>query len=157
MHNRRRRTPLAWGALVLLACAANAQGPALAPPPAATGEIRVTVTGFKDEKGQALVSLFLSDKGWPNDHDLAFSSVVLPIQGNQVVATFENVPAGSFAVSTFHDENGNRKLDTRIFGIPKEDYGFSRDARGTFGAPSFDAARLEFIPPDSMSIAIEVH
>lgn len=157
MHNRPRRPALACGALVLLACTAIAQGPALTTPPAATGEIRVTVTGFKDEKGQALVSLFLNDKGWPNDHALAFSSVVLPIQDNQAVATFENVPAGSFAVSAYHDENGNRKLDTRIFGIPKEAYGFSRDARGTFGAPSFDAARLELAPADSTSIPIKVH
>jgi uncharacterized protein (DUF2141 family) len=157
MQLRLRRFTLGFLAFALLACAANAQGPAVTTPPATTGEIRVTVTGFKSEKGQALVSLFVSDKGWPNDHDLAFASLALPIQGAQVVATFKDVPAGPFAVSTYHDENGNRKLDTRFFGIPKERYGFSRDARGTFGAPGFEAARLDLAAGDSMSIAIRVH
>lgn len=157
MHNRLRQHTLAFSALALLVCAANAQDPALTTPQAATGEIRVTVTGFKKDEGQTLVSLFLNDKGWPNDHALAFASVVLPTEGGQAVATFKDVPAGPIAVSTFDDENGNRKLDTGFFGIPKERYGFSRDARGTFGPPGFEAARLDLAAGASTDIAVTVH
>jgi uncharacterized protein (DUF2141 family) len=157
MHRPLRQVRLAFLAFVLPVCAASAQDPALATPQTATGEIRVTVTGFKKDKGQTLVSVFLSDKGWPNDHALAFASVVLPTEGGQAVATFKDVPAGPFAISTFDDENGNRKLDTGFFGIPKERYGFSRDARGTFGPPGFDAARLDLAPGSSMDVDVRVH
>ncbi len=34
--------------------------------------------------------------------------------------TFPDVAAGTYAVACFHDENGNGKLDTGMFGIPTE-------------------------------------
>ncbi len=45
---------------------------------------------------------------------------------------------------TFHDENDNGKLDTRIFGIPREGVGASNNATGRFGAPKSDAAAFHF-------------
>ena len=34
-------------------------------------------------------------------------------------------------------------LDTGFLGIPTEDYGFSNDAKGTFGPASFDDSKFE--------------
>jgi uncharacterized protein (DUF2141 family) len=116
----------------------------------------VTVTGFPNENGQALVALFLSARGWPSDQTLAFGRAVLPIRQGQAVATFEDVPAGPFAVSAFHDEDVDRVLDTGLFGIPSEDYGFSRDARDTFGPPGFEAARLDLVPGETKQVTIRV-
>ncbi len=56
---------------------------------------------------------------------------------------YRDLPAGRYALSLFHDENGNGKLDSNVAGIPIERYGFSRDARGRMGAPDFDAAAIE--------------
>jgi uncharacterized protein (DUF2141 family) len=116
----------------------------------------VTVTGFPNERGEALVALFLSAAGWPHDQTLAFGRAVLPIRGRQAVAEFDNVPAGPFAVSAFHDEDRDRVLDTGLFGIPSEDYGFSRDARDMFGPPGFEAARLELAAGETMQVAIRI-
>ncbi|MHB1123187.1 MAG: DUF2141 domain-containing protein [Ramlibacter sp.] len=70
-----------------------------------------------------------------------------PLRGESVKAkqgtvsvVFTGLPAGTYAVSAFQDLNANNKLDTNAFGKPNEPTGFSRDARGTFGPPSFDAA-----------------
>ena len=41
-----------------------------------------------------------------------------------------------------HDENDNKKLDTNLIGIPKEGFGYSKDAMGRFGPPKFDDAVL---------------
>jgi uncharacterized protein (DUF2141 family) len=49
-----------------------------------------------------------------------------------------NFPA---CVAIIHDENSNAKLDT-FAGIPREGYGFSRDAAVRFGPPRFSAARF---------------
>jgi uncharacterized protein (DUF2141 family) len=38
----------------------------------------------------------------------------------------------------------NGKLDTNWLGIPIEGYGFSNDAKGLFGAPSYSAARFAY-------------
>lgn len=55
---------------------------------------------------------------------------------------FDGLARGAYAAAVIHDENSNRKLDT-IAGIPREGYGFSRDAPVRFGPPRFAAARFE--------------
>lgn len=51
------------------------------------------------------------------------------------------LPAGKYAAAVYHDENSNGKLDTNFLGIPKEGYGFSNNASGSFGPPKYkDAA-----------------
>jgi uncharacterized protein (DUF2141 family) len=117
----------------------------------------VTVTSFENEDGQVLIALFLDERGWPHDEKLAFRATALPIRDRQAVAEFEGVPAGPFALSVFHDKNLDRKLDTGFLGVPSEAYGFSRDARGTFGPPSFEEARLELAAGESKPVAIRVH
>ena len=57
---------------------------------------------------------------------------------------FENIPHGDYALKVFHDENENQKLDTNFIGMPKEKFGFSNDAMGRFGPPSFEQARFRF-------------
>ena len=60
-----------------------------------------------------------------------------------VVLNFKDVAPGKYAIKVFHDENENKKMDRNFLGIPKEGYGFSRDARGHRGPPDFDAAMIE--------------
>lgn len=57
----------------------------------------------------------------------------------------QGLPVGTYAISLFQDENGNGKLDTAAFGIPTEKYGFSNDAEGVMGPPSYEKCsfRLE--------------
>jgi uncharacterized protein (DUF2141 family) len=57
--------------------------------------------------------------------------------------TFTNVLPGQYAVTIYHDENNNKVLDRNFIGIPLEGYGFSRDAKGKRGPPSFDDAVFE--------------
>jgi uncharacterized protein (DUF2141 family) len=52
-------------------------------------------------------------------------------------------------MKAFADVNGNAKLDKNIIGLPTERYGFSNDAQGRMGPPSFDAAA---IPVDAVSV-----
>jgi uncharacterized protein (DUF2141 family) len=61
-----------------------------------------------------------------------------PLFDNKAVFTLKDVPSGEFAISTFHDENGNEKLDTKMFGIPSERYGFSNDAVARYGPPELE-------------------
>ena len=42
-----------------------------------------------------------------------------------------------------HDENNNGKADRALMMMPKEGYGFSRDAKVKMGPPSFASAAFE--------------
>lgn len=99
---------------------------AAAPPPAQeNGTLTIRVTNLRSAKGRVHVDLcpqanFLKD-GCP----FAASA---PAQVPVTVVIVKGVPPGRYAAQLFHDENGNDKLDRGLFGIPKEGFGFSRDA-----------------------------
>ena len=62
-----------------------------------------------------------------------------PVEPGSVIYRYE-LPAGTYAIGIFHDANLNNRLDNFFFGIPKEQYGFSNNARGFMGPPSFEDA-----------------
>lgn len=111
------------------------------------GEIRVTITGFRNRKGQLLVSLFTSPKGFPDKGDLATRRSAHKIDGEQIEVRFKKVAAGTYAVAVLHDEDKNFRMKTGMFGIPKEGYGVSNNARSRFGPPKYGDAKFKVTGP----------
>lgn len=105
-----------------------------------SSRVVVEVRGFRSDGGKALVALFATRKGFPDKAAQALRRAEVTIRKGTARAVFERLPPGTYAVSVLHDEDGNRAMKTGLFGIPKEGYGFSRDARGTFGPPGFGDA-----------------
>jgi uncharacterized protein (DUF2141 family) len=106
------------------------------PPP---GDVTVAVTGLRSDKGQVLACLTSRADAFPDcDRDPQARKLTVRA-GEPLQLDFGHVPAGHYAVSLIHDENGNGKLDTRLF-IPREGFGFSRDAPVVMGPPKFDRA-----------------
>lgn len=103
----------------------------------------VEMKGFRSDKGKALVALFASKDGFPDHPKKAFRRVEVSIKKQAAVAVLMGVPPGTYAVAVLHDEDGNKAMKTGLFGIPKEGYGASQDARGNFGPPSFGDARFD--------------
>jgi uncharacterized protein (DUF2141 family) len=58
---------------------------------------------------------------------------------------FSSLAKGSYALTLFHDENNNQRLDT-VLGIPREGFGFSRNPVIRFGAPRFEQVVIELKP-----------
>ena len=54
--------------------------------------------------------------------------------------TFENLPAGNYAVAIYHDRNADERLNRTLFSIPAVGYGFSNDAPANFGPAEFEDA-----------------
>ena len=114
------------------------------------------MTGFKNDEGTARVAFYLDARGWPDGDVFVFATAVVLISDGRARAVFEEVPAGPFAVSVFHDADGDGQLDSVALGIPSEAYGFSGDARGLFGPPSFEEARIELAAGETKQITIPV-
>lgn len=105
-------------------------------------EVSVVVTGLRNAKGQVLACLTAQPKGFPDCRkDPAAKQAIVPAAAT-VRIDFGPVPAGRYAISLIHDENANRKLDLAVM-VPKEGYGFSRDAPVTMGPPKFDKAAFD--------------
>ena len=74
---------------------------------------------------------------------------------DQLRASLSDLPAGQYAVSCYHDLNGNGVLDKNWFGIPSEPYGFSNDARPSFRAPTWEESRFYWNGADVVNIKID--
>ena len=77
------------------------------------------------------------------------------VKDKKAVAYFKNLKKGDYAVSLFHDENDNKIMDTKIFGIPKEPYGFSNDATGFMGPPKFKDAKFNLDTDKTITIRVD--
>lgn len=128
---------LAAAALVLAA------SPTFADPPP-TGVLTVRVSALRSSAGQVGCTLYASAKGFPTDASAALQRRWCPIAGTASTCPFDPVPAGTYAVACFHDENKNGKLDTGLFGIPTEGTVASNHAKGTLRPPSFKDASFAF-------------
>ena len=64
------------------------------------------------------------------------------------------LPPGTYAIGIFHDANLNNRLDNYFFGVPREQYGFSNNARGFMGPPSFEDAAFSVEGKTEISISL---
>jgi len=112
--------------------------------PACPG-IHVKILDIRNSNGTVACALFEAPKGFPTEY-LRFSTniMIIKIRKSQARYDFEDIPPGKYAMVVVHDENMNGKLDTNWVGIPTEGYGFSNDAKGLLGAPSFSAASFVY-------------
>jgi uncharacterized protein (DUF2141 family) len=114
---------------------------ALAGGMAGAADLTVEVLGARSAQGSVAGALFAGSTGWPKPGQ-AVQGQFVPAS-NKVVLLFRGLAPGRYAVSTYHDENGNARLDANVVGLPTEPYGFSRDAQGRMGPPAFDDAALD--------------
>jgi uncharacterized protein (DUF2141 family) len=117
--------------------------------------VSVTVSGIQNQKGTIYLALFDNSKSFPIKGK-QYKGVRLEAIGSSVNYVFKNLPEGKYAVSVYHDENGNGRLDKNIFGAPTEAYAFSRNARGYFGPPDFSAAAIFINNGQSRNLTIDL-
>ena len=126
-------------------------------PQSATATLTIRVTGVRNNKGRIALALFQSEAGFPGDASKAVRLQQAEIDAQTRSAQFvlEGVPYGQYAVSVFHDENMNGKLDKNFVGAPKEGYGASNNPQKRMGPPPFEEARFSLNQP-AQSIEIKL-
>ena len=103
--------------------------------------IKVKIKNISNSTGVVACAFFESGEGFP-DKFMKFASKIMTtqIEGEDASFEFSDILPGKYAITVIHDENYNGKLDSNMFGIPKEGYGFSSGAEVTLSAPSFSDA-----------------
>ncbi|WP_271782475.1 DUF2141 domain-containing protein [Aquimarina algiphila] len=101
--------------------------------------ITVTVPNVTSSEGEVLFGLY--------DENTFMKAA--PIKGEKSIITdgvakitFTDVPAGVYAISCFHDINGNNRMDFEPNGMPKENYGVSNNSM-SYGPPMWGEAKFE--------------
>lgn len=120
---------------------------------AQAGDLHVEVQGINEIKGDVRLAVFNQKGQWLKQALISKSVSATQLSVNVL---FENLPEGEYAVSVFHDLNSNGRLDSNMVGMPTEPYGFSNDAAGSFGPPSFDAAKIT-LNQDKKTISVRLN
>ena len=132
----RSRVGLAVLGLIL---GAGAALPALSTAPgnaADNATVTVVVTNLRNTHGMVQACLTAAPGHFPDcDRDPASHRLTVHAAASTVLQ-FTDVPPGNYAVAVLHDENGNGRVD-KVLMVPREGFGFSRDAPVRFGPPTF--------------------
>lgn len=103
----------------------------------------VVMRGLRNDRGVASAGLYGSAATWTRSGQ-EVATCHAPVVNRVSRCRLEDVPPGRYAIGVMHDEDDDGEFDTGFLGIPSEGYGFSRDARGTLGPPSFDSAAFDY-------------
>lgn len=101
--------------------------------------IVVTVPNVTSSNGEVLFGLY--------DENTFMKAGPIKSKKSKIVdgvakVTFTDIPEGVFAISCFHDVNGNNQMDFEPNGMPKENYGVSNNSM-SFGPPQWGEAKFE--------------
>ncbi len=116
-------------------------------------DLTVNISGVANEKGIIGVALHNAAKTFPEGE--SFLRQVIEANTQPLTVYFKNLPAGNYAISLMHDENENGMLDRNFVGMPTEYYGFSNNAKGKMGPPTFKQAAFQ-ITDDNVMVAINL-
>ncbi len=122
----------------------------LRPVPAEKSTLTITIGNVKARGGTIRVALFKQGQKFPDGAPLQAKVV-----GDDAKKVSLSVEPGWYAVAVYHDQNNNGQLDKKIFGIPKEPYGFSNNIRPATSAPKFDECKIQ-VQQNEKEIAIKL-
>lgn len=108
-------------------------------------DLVIQAEGFVNADGQAVANLF---REVDDVFHKPYLRVTAKIEQGKARLVFPALKYGDYAVTVFHDENGNGELDHNALHFPAEPLGFSNGFHmGLFsGFPNFEKLRFSFSP-----------
>lgn len=118
--------------------------------------MRLQFSNIDAAQGSIYLAVYDKRHKFLDETAVLFQKVIPVVQSGNLEIALPELPAGTYAISCFHDVNGNGKLDTNFLGIPTEPYGFSNNARPKFRAPNWEEAKFDWQPgADMLRIRLE--
>ncbi|CAM4121813.1 DUF2141 domain-containing protein [Gillisia limnaea] len=105
--------------------------------------LTIKVENLRNSKGVVQYAIYNKDGSIPDEkYEKYFRKGIAEISKNRSTLTFNDLPAGKYAVSILHDENENGKIDKKfLVPMPSEGVGISNyESIGLFNRPNFSKA-----------------
>ena len=108
---------------------------------------------LRNSTGFFRCTLWSQGDGFPIVYEKADQRITAPITANRATCTFQNVKAGTYAISVLHDEDDNKRMAVTDRGAPKEGFAFSNKAYPkNMQTPSFESAAFAYDGSDTAMI-----
>ena len=117
--------------------------------------LTVETNDLRNNGGDVVFAVYNREDAFPDEHyKKYYRKMIAKIQNHGAEVTFNNLPAGKYAVNILHDENENGKID-KGFLLPKEGIGFSNyQSIGIGNKPNFKKASFELDADKSITVKI---
>ncbi len=119
--------------------------------------IELTITNIRNSKGYIRYAIFDNEKHFLSTKTGFIDAGSVKAQKGSIKIKTNSIPDGFYAISVFHDENNNEKVDTNIFGIPTEGFGFSNNPTLYLGPPKFKECLIEKKSNTKLNIEIKYY
>ncbi len=113
----------------------------------------VKVHGIQNTNGQIELSIYNDANVFP-EVGKTYKMVRIDSKESEIIYEFKDLPAGEYAIATYHDENNDNECNTNLLGVPTEAFAFSNDFRPFLSAPDF--SDCSFKVTQNMELTIEM-
>ena len=130
-------------------------------------QVVVTLNGIESENGSLLIYIhdneysYYSDDNINTDGITFFRKLNIPADTPNKQVIFDNIPSGQYAITAYHDEDNDGRLDRMIapfIGMPSESYGSSNDSFSYLSKGSFEDALIDInLPVANVTINLSTH
>lgn len=117
--------------------------------------VTVTVNNLRNSNGVVQFALYNNPDAFPDeDYKKYYRKEIAKITNGVSEITFENLPAGKYAINILHDEDSNGKIKKGII-LPREGIGFSNyQSLGISNRPVFQKASFEILQGKKINVKI---
>lgn len=106
--------------------------------------VTLVFKGLRVAKGIIYISVFDNAQGFPSKSDKGFKKLRLEVKSSNPSIKIDGLDENKeLAISAFHDENSNGKMDTNWIGIPAEGFAASKNPKAFMGPPKFEDAKFK--------------
>ncbi len=107
---------------------------------------KLLISGLPDQSGTLYIGWYDEAEAFPKADNVLHGQKVEVRGPSKATVAGPDLPPGRYAISAFLDlnGNGNGKLDTNLFGIPSEPYGFSNQVRPAMRPATFEEAAFDW-------------
>ncbi|KAF0202949.1 MAG: hypothetical protein FD170_1526 [Bacteroidetes bacterium] len=120
-----------------------------------TFNLTINVNELRNSTGVVVFALYDREAAFPDEHYKKYlKKLTGKIVNGSSTVTFENIPAGKYAVNILHDENKDGKIKRGLI-MPKEGIGFSNyQSIGFSNRPSFQKASFDLLSDKKIVVKI---
>lgn len=111
------------------------------------------ISNIQKMQGDIKIGVFKSESSFLKEN-LALKNYSIKVIKNTTILTITDLPKGEYAISMFHDENSDNKMNTNFIGIPKEPYGFSNNIKPKMSAPKYKDCKFNFSDDKTLEIKL---
>lgn len=106
--------------------------------------LSITIKNIKHPSAKVFVAVATKTPKFPDDQKIVKGFEIDPKGLKEISVKINDLPYGEYAITTFQDIDGDKKLSTNFLGAPKEPFGFSNNFKPRFKGPQWSDCSFQY-------------